>query len=44
MLRPHPGNVLGQFAELAPQSIRVGPEGSERALQAEEGLDLLPQQ
>ena len=44
VLGPHAGHVLDLFGELGPEGVRVGPQRGQRSLQAEEGLDLVPQQ
>ena len=43
VLGPHPGDVLAHLLELLAQGLRVAADGADRALQAEEPLDLLPQ-
>ena len=41
VLGPHPGDVLRRFTELDAKGVGIGAERCQRALKAEERLDLL---
>jgi hypothetical protein len=42
-LGPHPGDVLPHLVEVLAERFGIGPNGADRALQAQKALDLLPQ-
>src|SRR5919106_3377094 len=44
VLRAHPGDVLGQLAELSTERIGIGPERRKGTLKTEEGFHLLPKE